>query len=211
MAAICGQRMSSPTPFEIDAAQDHHDVAHGVEIGEFLERTRGMLLMGVANPERVIMGMVKKKDVIIACCWVAETVEISKSQPQGRENEGDDAERQHAEVSAKGHAEPQGADQRDDGRIEAADEEEGNGFAQDELPAADGRDHDLLERADLPLAHHGEGGQHHDHDQGQIADDAGNEIPAAFQAFVEPRADLRGPPGAGTTTSCGAVRCIRSS
>jgi hypothetical protein len=40
-----------------------------------------MVLIGNANPENVTAGIRKKKAVTIACCCVAETVEISRPTP----------------------------------------------------------------------------------------------------------------------------------
>ena len=40
-----------------------------------------MVLMGNPKPEKVMAGMMKKNDVTIACCCVAEMVEISKPTP----------------------------------------------------------------------------------------------------------------------------------
>ena len=40
-----------------------------------------MVLMGNPNPEKVMAGIIKKKAVTIACCWVEETVEINRPTP----------------------------------------------------------------------------------------------------------------------------------
>ena len=40
-----------------------------------------MVLMGNPKPEKVMAGMIKKKAVTMACCWVEETVEISRPTP----------------------------------------------------------------------------------------------------------------------------------
>ena len=59
---------------------------------------------------------------------------------------------------------PTSGDERD---VEEADHDERRTFAEDELHRPDGRDHDLLDRADLLLAHDGHAREHkadeHDH------------------------------------------------
>ena len=41
----------------------------------------GMALMGNPNPENVMVGMMKKNAVTMACCCVDETVEMSSAMP----------------------------------------------------------------------------------------------------------------------------------
>ena len=75
--------------------------------------------------------------------------------------------------------------------VKQANEEERQRLAEDELDGTDGRDHDLLERADLALADNGKGRERNDQQSRQAADDAGNEEPAAAQIGVVPRTLLK--------------------
>src|SRR5262249_55494649 len=78
-------------------------------------------------------------------------------------------------------------DHRDQGDIEEADEEEGQGFAQDEFGGTNGSYHDLLERADLTLADHAKRGECDDENEGETANDSRNEEPSASKVSVVPR------------------------
>ena len=89
-------------------------------------------------------------------------------------------------MAAKRNLKPERPDERDERDVEEADQEEWQSLAQDELDRTDGRDHDLLQRSDFPLAHHGKCRERDDQDQREAANDAGHEEPAAAQAGVVP-------------------------
>ena len=59
-------------------------------------------------------------------------------------------------IADERHLEPDDPDDGDQAGQAHADDEKRHGLAEDELGRPDRADHDLLERADLALAHHGE-------------------------------------------------------
>jgi hypothetical protein len=72
-----------------------------------------MVLIGNANPENVTAGIRKKKAVTIACCCVAETVEISRPTPNTQSRNRIAPVKQDRNLPAERHLEPEGADDSD--------------------------------------------------------------------------------------------------
>ena len=102
------------------------------------------------------------------------------------EKEERGSEQQDERIADERHLEPERADRGDQHDLGEPDQEERHGLAEDELERPDRRHHDLLERADLALAHDGEGGEVDDHHQRQRADHAGHEEPAAVEVGIVP-------------------------
>src|ERR1035441_6383578 len=89
-------------------------------------------------------------------------------------------------MTAEWNLKPERANRRDQRDIEEANQEEGQRLAENELGRANGRNHDLFERSDLALAHHGEGCQRDHQHQGQAADHSRYKEPAAAESGVIP-------------------------
>ena len=125
-----------------------------------------MVLMGNPKPEKVMAGMIKKKAVTIACCCVEETVEMSRPTPSMHRRKRIAPVNSTRHVTAKWNLEPQRPYRRNQRDIEETNQKKRQRLAEDKLGRADGRDHDLLESADLAFANHGKGGQrHHQHER----------------------------------------------
>ena len=75
--------------------------------------------------------------------------------------------------------------------LHEADDEARQRLADQDLDRPQGRHQQLIEGALLALARHRQGGDQHGDHQGEEADDAGDEEPAALQIGVEPGAGLQ--------------------
>ena len=164
-----------------------------------------MVLMGNPNPEKVMAGMIKKNAVTIACCCVEETVEISRPTPSMHTNKKHRAGQQDQNMAAKWNLKPERAHRRNQRNIEEANQKEGQRLAENEFGRTDGRDHDLLESADLALAHHGKSRQRNHQHQRQAADHSRHKEPATAQSGLYQGRGSNSTEGI-CSTNCGAMR-----
>ena len=103
--------------------------------------------------------MKTRKVVRNASCWVFEIVEISRPMPSAQATKRSDAPSSSSGAAAERHVEPEQGHAGDQDEVDERDERERNRLAEDQLGRAERAHHELLERADLALAHHGERGE----------------------------------------------------
>src|SRR5260221_3513426 len=80
--SACGHSVSRPTPFRKIPRRMMTKYRRGIRYVRGWIHD-GMFSIGNTKPERYIIGVMKKKvDVIIACCWVLEIVEMNRPSPR---------------------------------------------------------------------------------------------------------------------------------
>ena len=117
-------------------------------------------------------------------------VDTNRPRPSVRQQVDHAGGKEEEEAAAHRDLEPEDRHHRDQHHVEHADERVGQELADDQLPASQRRDVELLERADLALADDGHRGEVGGHDQQQQRDDARHHEVAALQPRVEPDADV---------------------
>jgi len=181
---------------EEDAADDLHEVAHGVQQRHPLDgfghvadgkREAGQHEGGLKEEERADHGLLLSG---------GEGGEKQACAEGGQEEE-DRGEQEYEQAAAKRDLEQEEGDRGDGGHVDEADHGEGDGLAEHQFDGTDGRDHDLLHGADLFFADDGEGGKHEGDQEDDVGHGAGDEVVTAFELGVEPDAGFGADAGEG--------------
>src|SRR3989304_4249530 len=101
MAANCPQRMDKSTPLRKTPLMMTRKYLRGFRQVNHCT-TKGMLAMGKTKPLSMKKGRMKKKVVIMACCWVEEMVEIKSPTPRGLKRKKQEATKSRATLPARG-------------------------------------------------------------------------------------------------------------
>ena len=138
-----------------------------------------------------------KVEIIIACCWVRETVETSRPSPRqqtmnwnGEQGQGPkDPER---DLEPEEHYCERGQE------FDHPDQRVGHELAHDDRARCQGRHQKLLHGPDLGLTHDGHRRQHHGHDEDDRETHPGDHVVAAHEVRVveDFRPQLEGRAGA---------------
>ena len=192
---------------EEDAADNLHEIAHRVQVGQILD-DHGHVANGKGKAAQH-EGRHKEEEASHHGLLLGLR-DGGKEQPhaQGGQQKKKSAGQQHQGTAAEWNSKDQESRTGDETQIQQPNDGEGKRLSQDQLNGTDGGDHQLLHGADFLLPDDGHGGQH-DRDQGDdVHDHAGHKIVLTLEVFVEPDAALDG------DRRCGALRldssCVAS-
>ena len=170
---------------EEDAADDFHEVAKRIQVGEPLHGC-GMLLIGKEKPLSRNIGMNMKKKVIMACCCVREMVEINRPAPSVVIRNKAVQTSIARKLPRNGTWKTASARASHDGHLQHADQRKRQRLAQHEFERANRRDHELLHRSDFLFPNDAHCRQHDRYQSHNVHQHSRNKVDAAFEIRVEP-------------------------
>ncbi|VTR70766.1 hypothetical protein DESC_830084 [Desulfosarcina cetonica] len=172
-------------PLDHDAMHDLQEPAHGIEHGKPLDEFRHVADGKDESAEQ--NGRYEDEERREQCLLLGSGGDADQQrQSQIAENVDHGCQVEQHNAALDVDAENQACDDEHQGHGQDAGHQKRQGLADDEFRPPDGRDHYLLDGADLLFTHDGHGGEHQADEDQHDGDQAGNVIEFAFQIGIVP-------------------------
>lgn len=173
--------------FKVDAADGFDSEAHGVGVGEVLERL-GHVVNGGNDTGKKRQRQKKDKDVDENLLHIVGDGGDDETDPGGAYGKDEKRQVKKRQRAGEGDAEPEAGDEKEGGALENTDERRGKRLADENFGGRQRRDEELVEGAQLALASDGEPRQHDDLGEADHANEPGEKVPAGFLVGIVPGA-----------------------